>query len=423
MCTTVGGTTPMTFVDGILGIDIGNATPGAAPTYQLIIAVAAQTVFNTIISTVPISSNISYLVVFVNGLMQVEGLLYTVTGSNQITFANPLSVLDEVAIYSYASGVQFGGGSEYFQDVPSLEFVPAIGVTPSAVATGVVTTNGGNIISINVTNAGLGYTPVAATMTASSSTGTGSLLIPLVNASGQIAGISIPNGGTGYTLADTVTATRAVSPNSAYTTAIFTITSVSMIGEILAIAIINPGTGYQPSVTEVRITSSLTPLLNYPLGTGFMGTVITNTNGSISGVIVSNTGAGYAVYPPYLVISDPGIGATTRVVLSGNSVSSITLLTPGTGYTQGAIGTVFNPPTAELPNPPINPAHVAIRVAENTRGTTPSAYWQTWAGTVTNKPIQLQINQVVSYFKRLGYSVIIQTNPATNNTIQWKICW
>jgi hypothetical protein len=315
------------------------------------------------------------------------------------------------------------GGVGYFQDAPSVEFVPPVGVTPGAVATGTVVTNGGAILGITITSGGSGYQPVPATMGVSSVLGLGASLQPLVNASGGIVNINIANGGSGYTINDTVTATRAVLPNIAYVNAIFKITSVSITGEIIEIAILNSGSGYQDSVTEARIVSTLDPLLPYQLGTGFMGTVLTDITGTITQVVVNNTGAGYAVDSPYLVISDPGTGATTTVTLLATSVASIAVNQPGTQYTQFATGTVFNPPSASLPNPPALPAVVTINVSTNTFGTNPLLYWQVWAGTATNKPIQQQLNSVISYFKGLGYTITIQSNPATGSTIQWKICW
>jgi hypothetical protein len=425
MCTTVGGTTPMTFVSGVTAVNVTSGGPSAAPTYESQTASAGQTVVNTTVATQPITNGISYLLVFVNGVMQMEGssLAYTVTGPNQITFTYALSVGNSIAIYSYAAGVSVGGGSGYYVDTPSVYFVPPVGVTPSVVATGTVTTNGGNILAINITNGGAGYQPVPATMSVSSLAGVGAVLQPLVNGAGGIVGINIANGGSGYTVNDTVTATRAVLPNLAYVNAVFKITSVSITGEIIEIAILNPGSGYQDSVANPVIVSTLNPLVPYPLGTGFLGTAFTDISGTITGVVVNNTGAGYATYSPYLVITDPGTGATTQVTLSGTSVASIAVLTPGSGYTQNATGVVFNPSTAALPNPPADPAVVDIVVAENTFGTNPNLYYQVWAGTLTNKPIQLQLNAVLSYFKGLGYTIQIQTNPATGSTIQWKICW
>lgn len=426
MCVTVGGTTPMTFISGILEILVTNSGMSSIPNYQGIIATAGQTVVNTTVNTLPISGNTSYLLVFVNGVMQMEGSLlqYTVTGPNQITFTYALALNDDIAIYSYATGVTFGGGSGYYTDTPTVFFEPPVGSLPTTIATGTVTTNGGNIISINITNGGLGYQPVPATMAVTSTIlGAGAILEPLVNAAGQIVNVNIVNGGLNYTTLDTITATRAILPNIAFVNAVFRITAVSITGAILSVAVLNPGSGYEDSVTSVLIRSTLNPLLTYPLGGGFIGSVFTDIPGTVTAVTVNNSGAGYVDFLPYLVITDPGTGAMTQVTLSGTSVASIAVIEPGTGYTSSATGIVFNPTTAALPNPPANPAVVDIVVAENTWGTDPHLYWQVWAGAVTNKQIQLQMNQVLSYFKGLGYTIIQQTNPDTGTTFQWKICW
>ena len=502
MCVTVGGTTPMTFVSGVLEVLVTNSNASAVPNYEEQVATAGQTVVNTTVNTVAMSGNTAYLIVFVNGVMQMEGasfsytvtgpnqitfnvplalnddiaiysyagsssiaayealvatagqtvvnttvdtiaksgntsyLLvfvngvlqiegtdYNVTGSNQLTFTSSLVLGDDVAIYSYAGGVAFSGGYGYYEDSPAVYFEPPNGAVPSIIATGTVVTNGSNITAINITNGGAGYQPVPATMTVISGTGVGADLQPLVNGSGNIVSVNIVSGGTGYVLGDVVTATRAVLPNIAYVNATFQITSIAPGGVIVGVAVLNPGSGYQDSVATPMIVSTLNPLVAYPLGTGFFGTVFTDVFGTITGVSIFNQGAGYDVFPPYLVIIDPGTGATTKVTLSGTSVASIEVLTPGVGYTPGAIGIVYNPPTAPLPNPPANPAVVDVVVAVNTFGTDPLLYWNVWQGSVTNKPIQLQMNAVLSYFRALGYTIVQQTNPLTGNTLQWKICW
>jgi len=336
----------------------------------------------------------------------------TVGGTTPMTFVTGVNTVTVV-----------NGGVGYFQDSPSVYFLPPVGVTPGSLASGTVTTNGGNILAIPLISGGLGYQPVPATMSVSSVLGIGADLQPLVNGAGGIVNINIVSGGLGYTVNDTVTATRAVLPNIAYVDAVFVITSVSITGQIVEVAILNPGSGYQNSVAEAQIVSTLNPLLPYPLGTGFMATVVTDVFGTITDVIISNTGAGYAADLPYLVITDPGTGATTTVTLSGTSVASIAVNSPGTGYTPSATGTVFNPSTAALPNPPAAPAVVTINTSVNTFGTNPNLYWQVWSGATTNKPIQLQLSQVQSYFTALGYTVIIQSNPATGSTIVWRLCW
>lgn len=427
MCTVVGGNTPMTFVSGILEINVVGSTPSIAPVYETLIATAGQTIVNTTVNTTPNANGVSYLLVFVSGVMQIEGSTfnYTVTGPNQLTFTTAFLGSESISIYSYASGVSIGGGSGYYEDTPSVFFQPPVGVTPSVVATGTVTTNGGNILAINVTNGGSGYQPVPATLSVSSLNGAGAELQPLVNAAGKIVSVNIVDPGVSYTVDDVITATRAVAPNPVYVNAQFKITAVDpAFGEITEVVILNPGSGYQDSVTVPVIRSTLNSALPYPLGTGFMGSTFTDANGVITNVIVDNPGAGYAVYSPYLVITDPGTGAVTKVVLSGTSVAEIIVLESGTGYTEDAVGVVFNPPTAPLPNPPANPAVVDIVVAEDKWcAPDPNLYYQVWAGTKTSKAILLQMNAVLSYFRSLGYTIVIQTNPDTGSTIQWKVCW
>lgn len=336
----------------------------------------------------------------------------TVGGNTPMTFVAGVAAVNVIT-----------PGASYLQDVPAMVFVPPNGSAGNS-ATGTLTTNGGNVLSVTVTNGGTGYQPVPATLAVSSVAGVGAILQPLVNAAGQIVAINIVNAGSGYTISDSVTATRAVAPNIAYTDAVFLIASVSVTGEILSVIVQNPGSGYQDSVATVQIVSTLNPAAPYPLGTGFQANVLTDPTGVITQVIITNTGYGYSTMNPYLVISDPGTGATTQVNLISDTIGSVTVLTPGTNYTQLAVGTIFNPSTAPLPNPPTATlAAVAIIVNNNTYGTDPLLYWTTWAGTTTNRPISAQLNQVLAYFKGLGYTISVQTNPATGNTLQWRLCW
>jgi hypothetical protein len=335
----------------------------------------------------------------------------TVGGTTPMTFVSGVTSVTVV-----------NGGSGYYKDTPAVKFIPPNGSSGSG-ATATATTNGGAILSINMTAGGTGYQPVNSTMSVTSLGGTGAVLQPLVDSIGAIVNINIANAGSGYTINDTVTATRAVLPNINYVDATFKITSVGISGDILAVAILNPGSGYQPSVAQVEIVSSLNNALPYPVGSGFQATVLTDNSGVITQVVVNNSGAGYADVSPFLVISNPGSGADTTVNLTGTSVSSIAVNKSGSNYVTPITGTVFNPSTATLPNPPTSQAVVTVNISTNTYGTTPSLYWQVWAGTVTNKAIQLQLNQVLSYFQNLNYTIQIQSNPQTGSTIQWKVCW
>lgn len=335
----------------------------------------------------------------------------TVAGNTPMTFVSGVSSVSVIS-----------GGTGYYLDSPAVKFIPPAGSTAIG-ATGNVVTNGGNILGITITNGGTGYQPVHSTLSVTSAAGIGAILMPIINVNGNIVGVDIVNGGSGYTLTDEVAANRAVTPAGYVFDAIFSITAVSALGAIESITILNPGTGYQLSVAKAQIVSSLDPSLPYPLGTGFIADVLTDTNGSIVQVLIRNTGYGYMTMLPYLVISNAGTGAQTSVTLNGTSVESIAVNASGTGYSLPVSGAVFNPPTAVLPNPPSTPAVVDIKVSTNTYGTNPHLYWQVWAGAATDKAIQLQMNSVLSYFTSLGYTVQIQSNPLTGSTIQWYIGW
>ena len=81
-----------------------NGTAGlVAPNYETAVATASQTVFNTTLTTQANGSGKTYLLVFVNGVKQIEGASksYTVTGANQITFNTGLTVGADVEFTSF----------------------------------------------------------------------------------------------------------------------------------------------------------------------------------------------------------------------------------------------------------------------------------------------------------------------------------
>lgn len=73
------------------------------PNYEEFSATAAQTIFNTTMTTTAKAGGKAYLQIFVNGVFQQEGATkqFTVTGGNQITFNAGLSLNDDVVVYGY----------------------------------------------------------------------------------------------------------------------------------------------------------------------------------------------------------------------------------------------------------------------------------------------------------------------------------
>jgi hypothetical protein len=339
----------------------------------------------------------------------------TVGGTTPMTF---VSGVESIVTEPYNEDA---AGYGYYEITPAVKFIPPNGVVITQEATASVITNGGSILHIMIESYGVDYSPRQSTINVDSGTGVNAILSPLVNAAGQIVAVSIVNAGIGYSISDSVSATRALAYSSLYTDAVFNIASVGPAGEILSVQVTTQGSGYEPSVTTVQVVSSLDSNIPYPAGTGFQSTVITDYQGGITRVQIDNPGWGYSTLSPYVVLTDSsGSGATTSVTLNGVRVGTIRVITPGSNYTQSTISRVVNP--VSVSNPSV-PANLITTITANTFGTTPMLYWQVWAGIATNKPISTQINAVLTYFKSLGYTISMQSNPATTNTLQWKICW
>lgn len=89
----------------VTGSGGGGGGGSSPPTYDYFsIASDGQTVIDTVVPTTAKTSNTVYHQVFRNGVMQWEGIFYTVTGPNQITFtSNTLLAGDDVIVLAYSS--------------------------------------------------------------------------------------------------------------------------------------------------------------------------------------------------------------------------------------------------------------------------------------------------------------------------------
>ena len=70
---------------------------------------------------------------------------------------------------------------------------------------------------------------------------------------------------------------------------------------------------------------------------GAAATAVVSAAGTISSVVVSYGGTGYTSAPDVIISTPVGLGTTTRAsvtsTLTGDAVSAITVISPGTGYT------------------------------------------------------------------------------------------
>lgn len=119
-------------------------------------------------------------------------------------------------------------------------------------------------------------------------------------------------------------------------------------------------------------------------GTSLNAIISDINDASVSGVTASKD-AGYLV----LTIEDTA-GATWSYEI-------------GAGTANASIGVVAGVYT--LPNP------------------TSISYYTVWQGTLTDRAIQNQMEQVITHFSNLGYKIERLTNTSTNRTFKWYIYW
>ena len=119
-------------------------------------------------------------------------------------------------------------------------------------------------------------------------------------------------------------------------------------------------------------------------GTSLNAIISDINDASISGVTASKD-AGYLV----LTIEDSA-GATWSYEI-------------GAGTANASIGVVAGVYT--LPNP------------------TSISYYTVWQGTLTDRAIQNQMEQVITHFSNLGYKIERLTNTSTNRTFKWYVYW
>lgn len=73
---------------------------------------------------------------------------------------------------------------------------------------------------------------------------------------------------------------------------------------------------------------------------------------------------------------------------------------------------------------------LTVTVADDTTMTnstpadaTSQSYFDVWKNTVTNRVLDDQMNQIISYFEGKGYTIVRQTNTNDITVLQWKVSW
>lgn len=269
-----------------------------------------------------------------------------------------------------------------------------------------------SVASFIVSNTGSGYTTANVVVTGSSNANanaTGTVII----SNGEVTGITLVSGGSGYTGTPNVTING--DGNNAVATALLVPTALDYI------SIFNGGSGFNisPNVTisgNATATASL-----FPTG--------------IAQVVILNNGDSYTSNPVVTINPSPNQDANVTitppslVTTLGYAVGSISITDGGAGYT--------SVPTVSLSAPQDDMGVVATAIANIgvgggtiTVGWYPPSldYYAVWKGyTVSDpsviRPYQDRMSTIINYFTNYGYTITQQTNPATGNTMQWFLQW
>ena len=175
---------------------------------------------------------------------------------------------------------------------------------------------GAGIGGLTLTNGGAGYTDVPLVAIDPPATGTTATAIALL-APTTLAGLTLTSGGSGYTSAPTVnitggggTGARAIAVLSTRSVASATVT--------------RGGNGY----TSLPTVTFSAP----PAGTTATGTAVV-VNRRVTAITITNPGSGYVTAPTITISGGGGSGAAATANLAPTSVASIQLTAAGSGYT------------------------------------------------------------------------------------------
>lgn len=200
----------------------------------------------------------------------------------------------------------------------------------------------GSVTGFTINDAGEGYNYPTGSYTASISTKTGSAsLAATVNKnSGQIIGVNITNSGNGYTVAPYIEFVINGSANNPYGTNAVATASIAD-GKVTGVTISNPGSGYYsaPSVQFVIPTNAAVA----------KGYCVFDANGSVTSInlfdeqgrksgdvgFTNASGFGYISTPEVTITpTNPGMGRDAKAIakISNGRVTSVEMINKGIGY-------------------------------------------------------------------------------------------
>jgi hypothetical protein len=252
----------------------------------------------------------------------------------------------------------------------------------------------GSLASATVTEAGQDYFPVVATASFTGS-GSGATADLIINDAGAITDVTITASGSGYI------------PNVAEA-------GVNSWGSV---------NSWEDDLTNAIIGDAVI-VITHPSGVDFVASVQVDVgDGSITSVTITASGTGYGPLLPAITLANAGNGAgavlTPVVDESLGGILSVAINNAGYSYDTGTTATVVAADTSSGAD-----ATVTVTVTQPPLvSVDPLNYYSYLNDQATSCPVEKDIQSVVSYFRKKGYTIEPLINQTTNSTIQWKICW
>ena len=216
-------------------------------------------------------------------------------------------------------------GSNYIGSVQTTIVVNDTGKTTGSGATGTLVRGViGNITGVNIVLGGTGYTK-GVKIDITTTTGSGAMLSPVITG-GVVTGVTVIQGGIGYAAGDTITFRVGGA---------VIIPKLNSSGTLTGAIIRDPGIGYNlpPTLTLSGALGQGTGKFTTPTGTG---TAIINAvifGGAVQIVSIVDPGIGYPVGTSVVVtIQGDGANAAATPVVYNGEIVDIILDNPGSGY-------------------------------------------------------------------------------------------
>jgi hypothetical protein len=224
----------------------------------------------------------------------------------------------------------------YYSSVPSIVFSqPDYNGVGSAVAVAVAVLGAdGQLIGVNMTNPGSGYTtpPTVSVVSGSGATAKVTFANKAVNA------INITNGGSGYLVAPQV---LIVDPANVGTgaTAVANLTN----GVVTSINVTNPGSGYinVPNIVFLDPGKAFDQNANAVYSNPALANVIV-AGGVVTSVNVFQGGSNYPSGTLLNIVSGKGSGFTATATIAAGKITGVNVVTGGSGYVGNNYVSVFS---------------------------------------------------------------------------------